>query len=157
MLGNLIHGCLAMVGCLSIQCVVISVLLDYLIRRKQRGGIKPTLTNIAGFLIVAMLTIMVGTFCQIAVWAWLFVWHEEFQSFADAFYHSMVNYTALGYGDIVMSEERRLLGALEATNGVLMLGISTAFLYSIMGGIIDEVGRIKSTESTQSSDQPENT
>lgn len=45
----------------------------------------------------------------------------EFESFATAFDHSVVNFATLGYGDLVVSEERRLLGALESINGVLML------------------------------------
>jgi len=55
---------------------------------------------------------------------------DEFQLFSVAFYHSAVNFGSLGYGDIVMSEKYRLLGALEAINGVLMIGLSTAALMS---------------------------
>jgi hypothetical protein len=47
-----------------------------------------------------------------------------------------VNFTSLGYGDIVMSRERRLLGPLEAANGVLMLGMSSATLMAIMQHMI---------------------
>ena len=42
--------------------------------------------------------------------------------------NSAVNFATLGYGDIVMSVEYRLLGPLEAINGVLMIGVSTAAL-----------------------------
>jgi len=56
----------------------------------------------------------------------------EFTDFATAFYHSTVNFATLGYGDLVMSEKRRLLGALEAVNGVLMIGLSTSVLFAIL-------------------------
>src|SRR4030095_11415188 len=49
----------------------------------------------------------------------------EFESFAVAFYHSAVNYTTLGYGDIVMSPRWRLLGPQEAVSGRLAFGWST--------------------------------
>ena len=49
------------------------------------------------------------------------LWLGEFDQAYDAIYHSAVNFTSLGYGDIVMSRERKLLGPLEAVNGVLML------------------------------------
>ena len=39
-----------------------------------------------------------------------------------------MNFATLGYGDIVMTERNRLLGPIEAINGVLMVGVSTAAL-----------------------------
>ena len=75
-----------------------------------------------------MLLLVVGNLGQIALWSWLFLLLEEFQQFDVAFYHSAVNFGSLGYGDIVMSDEHKLLGALEAINGVLMIGVSTAAL-----------------------------
>jgi Ion channel len=43
----------------------------------------------------------------------------QVKTFAVAFYHSAVNYTTLGYGDLVMSEQWRLLGPQEAVSGTL--------------------------------------
>ncbi|MEJ2309889.1 MAG: ion channel [Gammaproteobacteria bacterium] len=77
-----------------------------------------------------MFMLLVGNLFQIAVWGWLFMLIGEFERYSDAFYHSTVNFGSLGYGDIVMSERYRLLGALEALNGVLMVGISAATLMS---------------------------
>ena len=73
---------------------------------------------------------------QITLWAGLFFACNEFADFATAFYHSVVNFATLGYGDIVMSEKRRLLGALEAANGVLMFGLTTGFLYTVLSGLL---------------------
>jgi hypothetical protein len=56
----------------------------------------------------------------------------EFTSFAAAFYHSAMNYTSLGYGDVVMSPSWKLLGPLEAANGMLMFGISTAMIFAVI-------------------------
>jgi len=67
-----------------------------------------------------------------AIWAMLFMYVGEFADFMTAFYHSTVNFASLGYGDIVMSEEWRLLGALEASNGVLMFGLSAGTMLSVM-------------------------
>ena len=64
--------------------------------------------------------------------ALLFLVFAEFQDFATAFYHSTVNFATLGYGDIVMSERWRLLGALQAASGVLMFGLSTGTLFAVM-------------------------
>jgi uncharacterized membrane protein YjdF len=92
------------------------------------AGIRP--------LLVASLGMMFGTLVQIALWGGLFLWLGEFEQAYDAIYHSAVNFTSLGYGDIVMRRERRLLGPLEAVNGVLMLGMSAAAMMAIVQHMI---------------------
>jgi hypothetical protein len=77
---------------------------------------------------IVMIILVLGNLAQIAIWALLFQLLGEFQQFDLAFYHSAVNFGSLGYGDIVMSDRYKLLGALEAINGVLMIGVSTAAL-----------------------------
>jgi hypothetical protein len=54
----------------------------------------------------------------------------------DALYHSAVNFTSLGYGDVVMSTRWKLMGPLEAVNGILMLGMTSAALVAIMQHLI---------------------
>ena len=77
-----------------------------------------------------------GTLGQIGVWASVFLVRGEFSDFATAFYHSTVNFATLGYGDIVMSEQGRLLGALEAVNGVMMFGLTTGVLFGVMNALL---------------------
>jgi hypothetical protein len=84
---------------------------------------------------ITLLVLFLGHFLQFATWASLFLYLGEFQDFETAFYHSTVNFTSLGYGDIVMSERWRLLGALEAANGVLMFGLSAGFVLSVMDAL----------------------
>ena len=69
---------------------------------------------------------------EMAVWAVLFVACGEFHNFGVAYYHSAVNYTTLGYGDLIMSARWRLLGPLEAANGILMFGVSTAMIFTVI-------------------------
>jgi Ion channel len=69
---------------------------------------------------------------EIAVWAVLFMGCGEFQDFPTAYYHSAVNYTTLGYGDLVMSVSWRLLGPLEAANGMVMFGVTTALVFGVI-------------------------
>ncbi len=57
---------------------------------------------------------------------------REFADFALAFYHSAVNYTTLGYGDIVMSSRWRLLRPQEAASGTLAFGWSTAVVVTVV-------------------------
>jgi len=43
-----------------------------------------------------------------------------------------VNYTSLGYGDLIMTPSWRLLGPLETANGTLLFGVSTAMIFAVM-------------------------
>jgi hypothetical protein len=129
---TLVIGGLLMAVCIAIQCVVVAVLLRVLLLLETRRVIRPTLAGTTGVLIAVVLILVAGNLSQIAVWATCFRFGGEFNDFATAFYHSVVNFTTLGYGDIVMSEKGRLLGALEAGNGVLMFGLSTSVLFVIL-------------------------
>ena len=79
---------------------------------------------------------LVAHLLEIAVWAVLFVSCGEFPEFGTAYYHSAVNYTTLGYGDVIMTPAWRLLGPLEAANGALMFGVSTAMIFAVMQRLI---------------------
>ncbi len=73
---------------------------------------------------------------DIAIWAVLFLVCGEFSDFGTAYYHSAVNYTTLGYGDLIMTRSWRMLGPLEAANGMLMFGVSTAIIFAVIHRLI---------------------
>ena len=99
-----------------------------------------------GVIGAVMFILLLGNLMQVGIWAWLFILIGEFEAYDVAFYHSLVNFASLGYGDIVMSEEYRLLGALEALNGVLMVGISAA---TLMGFFQDAFKRVFGTRDSK--------
>jgi hypothetical protein len=84
----------------------------------------------------AIAVALVAHLIEIAIWAVLLEICGEFADFGMAYYHSAVNYTTLGYGDVVMSPSWRLLGPLEAANGMLMFGVTTAMIFAIMQGLV---------------------
>ena len=55
----------------------------------------------------------------------------ELQNFATALYFSTTTFTAVGYGDVLISPRWRLVAAIEAANGVILLAWSTTFLLSV--------------------------
>jgi hypothetical protein len=61
----------------------------------------------------------------------------------SALYFSAVTYTTTGYGDLVLNEGWRLLGAVEALTGILMCGWSTGFFFAIVNRLyeVPEPGR----------------
>jgi hypothetical protein len=127
MLINMLLGLPTMVACLILPVVWLVLMIRYYGPRRERLGessIWPSLMLVS----MVMTILVLGNLAQIAIWALLFRALGEFQQFDLAFYHSAVNFGSLGYGDIVMSDRHKLLGALEAINGVLMIGVSTAAL-----------------------------
>jgi hypothetical protein len=74
---------------------------------------------------------------EIALWALVFALCGEFPDFATAVYHSAENYTTLGYGDVVMSASWRLLGPLEAGDGMLMFGVSTGLIFAVIASLVE--------------------
>jgi len=82
--------------------------------------------------VMFIMILWMGHLAQMTIWAAVFLTLGEFEAFAPAFYHSAVNYTTLGYGDIVMSAHWRLLGPQEAAGGSLAFGWSTAATVTIV-------------------------
>jgi hypothetical protein len=71
---------------------------------------------------------------EILVWAlayMLMLPTDELQSLEASLYFSAVTFTTLGYGDITLSSDWRLLSGLEAIDGILLIGWSTAFLFAV--------------------------
>jgi len=54
-----------------------------------------------------------------------------------AYYHSAVNYTSLGYGDLIMSPSWKLLGPLETADGMLLFGVSTAMIFAVIQRLVE--------------------
>jgi hypothetical protein len=87
-------------------------------------------------LVLTIAFAFVAHLIEIALWAVLFVICREFKDLASAFYHSAVNYSTLGYGDVIMSPSWKLLGPLEAADGALMFGVSTAMIFAVIQRLI---------------------
>lgn len=131
-ISNFLVGLPVMLLCLAMQAGVAYWCVRYFVRRASQvpseSGLRP--------LLVAMVAMMFGTYVQVFVWGCLFLWLGEFEELYEAVYHSTVNFASLGYGDIVMSKRWKMLGPLEAINGVLMLGMSAAALMAILQQMI---------------------
>jgi voltage-gated potassium channel Kch len=76
-------------------------------------------------------------FVEIAFWALSFVLCGEFSNFASALYYSGVTYTTLGDSTTVLSARWRLLEPIEAANGMLMFGVTTAIIFAVIVRLIE--------------------
>ena len=135
-LRNFLVGVPVMLLCLVVQVAVVFWCVRYCARRSAQGSGKRLLLAAVRPLAVAMLAMMTANVLQIALWGCLFLQLGEFEALFPAIYHSAVNFTSLGYGDVVMGEEWKLLGPLEAANGILMMSMTAAALTAILQNII---------------------
>ena len=77
---------------------------------------------------ILILVMFMTTLIEAGVWALLFTKIGALPDITKAFYFSIVTYTTLGYGDIVLDESWRFLSSLEAANGIIMFGWTTAIV-----------------------------
>ena len=143
---NLLLGLLIMGFCLLLQSLLVVAALRYYAHRQ--GYVKhPSLWRTIWVVNGVMVILVAGNVLQVAIWALLFRLLGEFSDIGEAFYHSAVNFSTLGYGDIVMSERQKILGPLEAINGVLMIGVSTAALVGLFRDAMKKTIEAKRTVS----------
>jgi len=83
-------------------------------------------------LLAATIGIIAIHTAEIWLYALLYLQLGTFSQFEQALYFSTVTYATIGYGDVVMPHEWRILGAIEGAAGIIMLGWSTAFLISLL-------------------------
>ena len=123
--------CTAVIHALALGATVNFV--RYETRRGRAGSGFWINLSIAGQVISLA---FVAHLIEIALWAGLFVVCGEFRDLGTAYYHSAVNYTTLGYGDLIMSPSWKLLGPLEGAAGALMFGVSTAMIFAVTQRLI---------------------
>lgn len=71
------------------------------------------------------------------VWVWAVAYYQlgVFASLEQAVYFSLVCYTTLGFGDVLLAQDWRLLAGMEAANGLLNFGLLTALLIEGMRAV----------------------
>ena len=119
--------------------------LHQYVRFRDRVPVASGLLRNVAMLSAVMLVMLVGNVIQMAIWATLFMIIGEFEQFAKALYFSSVTFATLGYGDVVLSEQWRLLSGVEAANGILMFGVSTAVMTA---AVLDVMKRFETGVST---------
>ena len=95
--------------------------------RRRAFGIGRVIRD-AVLLTVLGLALVGAHAAEMALWGATLVRLSGFSEFEPAFYFASVSYTTLGYGDLLLPEDMRLLSGSIAANGLLLFGMSAAFL-----------------------------
>lgn len=71
---------------------------------------------------------------SIEIWTWaaVYLWLGVLPDLEHSLYFSISTYVTIGYGDLVLPPGSRILGAIEGASGIILIGWSTAFFYSIV-------------------------
>lgn len=101
-------------------------MLRWRLSQKLRESlVRSTLT-----LAFVVLWLFLATIIEVWTWALLYLALGAVSSLEQAAYFSTVTFTTLGFGDITLDENWRLLSSFEAANGLLMFGWSTALVFA---------------------------
>lgn len=88
-------------------------------------------TNTATIVICVLFVMMVQT-VNVWVWGLTFYFAGVFNELEPSLYFSLVSFSTLGFGDIVLDEKWRMLSGLAAANGLLSFGWSTAYMVELV-------------------------
>lgn len=129
---NILLGLFTVFLCTVVQCAFTAGLKSIILRWNDLAHVGNSVWKMTFLLSGVTSFLFLGMMVQVFIWAVVFFASGETDGFRTAAYFSMVNFTSLGYGDITLSAERAILGPMEAANGILMLGLSTGALFSVL-------------------------
>ena len=125
MLLDLMAGTALLLASLLSYGMAMALILHVLVRLIRSGYAGLGFWKSVAVMVIVTLITAAAHLIQIALWAVALLLCGQISDFDTAFYLSAENYTALGYGDIILQGQWRLLGPLEAINGLLFFGLST--------------------------------
>ncbi|MDJ1015177.1 MAG: ion channel [Paracoccaceae bacterium] len=126
------------IGCLlTLSTIVIATLswwgLEALLIRLHNWSIRPPHgSKLMVILSMSLVWTLMMMSLAVFVWAIALFLLNIFVTFESSVYFSLVAFTTLGFGDIILPTEWRLLGGMAAGNGLLMFGLLTAILVEIL-------------------------
>jgi hypothetical protein len=105
-----------------------------LLKRIQRHFADKTFVRHQFFIILLSAVVLVLAANTICVWIWaiLFKAIGVFSTLEEAVYFSIVSFTTVGYGDVVVDKNWRILSGFVSINGLLAFGIFTAFIIEVI-------------------------
>jgi hypothetical protein len=136
--GQLLVGSL-MISASVVFHVTVLVYLSHFLRRADANMTNfSSLTKSIALMTFSVFIIIGVHTAEAWSWAVLYLNLQEFSSLDQALYFSVVTSTTLGYGDLTLSPKSQLLGTFEAMGGLILFGVSTAFLLEIMRRLFND-------------------
>lgn len=134
-LSQLLLGSMVISMTVIVQAIFIGVAETVLIRLGRWLLQPPHSVKTTISLIGVTLWLMAAHSIGVWIWAVAFLSLGVFESTEPALYFSVVSFTTLGFGDILLPVEWRILAGMSAANGLLIFGVSTAFLVELLSRV----------------------
>ena len=116
----------------GIHALITGIVIEATRHTAKRTDHQHAFFRLTALLTVTVICLMIAHVCEIGVWAAYYdLAGIEFR-FMTPFEFAFENYTALGYGDKVPPEGKRLLGPIASLNGLLLIGWSVAIIFEVM-------------------------
>jgi hypothetical protein len=131
MLDQFIVGGIASICNIMIHAMVMAAVVRTARLVGARHPSHPTLLLISVMVAVVSVLMVAHTF-EVLVWSLTYLIVDAIPSGFSHVYFAFVNYTTLGYGDIIPVHDWQLLGPMTAMNGVILFGWSTAVLFEVL-------------------------
>jgi hypothetical protein len=122
-----------------VTVLVHGVSLDIILTALRAIGMETLIRWRLLSLSLLVLAVFSAHLIEIWIWAVFYFFIEEIPTFKTALYFSTSSFTTVGYGDLTLSEEWRLLGSLESANGMILFGWSTAFIFTVIHRIYEHL------------------
>ena len=132
MFEQLLIGSILILGSIIIATVSWWALEKILIRLHRWSGRPPHGAKLVAVLSLALFWTLFMMTVSVWLWAVSLFWLDIFATLEASVYFALVAFTTLGFGDILLPQEWRLLGGMAAANGLLMFGLLTAILVEIL-------------------------
>ena len=119
-------------ACLLLHVAALLFMAEWLLQRREYLERSSVRMRYAILMILLFSGIMFLHIIETSMWAVFYYTRALFADFETCLYFSLTSYTTIGYGDVLLPQRWRLLGAIEGVTGVLLCGISTAFFFAVM-------------------------
>ena len=133
---------------IALTVIIHAIALDYIIR--HAGLAEKILRHITSYIwrpcmsALIVVTIFMVHVINIWLWAWLYLALDSvpLHSISEALYFSTVTYTTVGFGDITLDLSSRMLSGIEAANGFILFGWTTAFIFEVISQLYRKEGKL---------------
>lgn len=130
MLRQLLFGGFVSMINIAIHALFMSMVIG--VARKAGETKAPGQVAMAIVMVATVSILMIAHTLEVTVWAAAYHMVDAAPPAARLVYFAFVNYTTLGYGDVIPVERWQLLGPIAAMNGILMFGWSTAVIFEVL-------------------------
>jgi hypothetical protein len=131
MLQQLVQGVVISLLAIIVHALMMSIVI-WVAQNTGRLTIPKQYIRLTIVMIPTVMVLMLAHIFEVFIWAWAYTLMNIAPAGTNIIYFAFVNYTTLGYGDIVPLANGKLLGPITAMNGTLLFGWSVAVIFDVL-------------------------